>query len=443
MKEIKGFNRIVSMLREELDKVYFEFTPININDVANTEDETRIVRVKFRDIEEKYNFINIMEDFYCVESINKIEGAEYNEDMKQHIAAVRKKTKIHGNLLRLALFYYIELDKCIKAFDNVNWKIYEFQLPIFFSIESMIEYLITKLNDNEYILERFFVLNILYGIITKYPSHYLWNRVHYWDYIGYFYGNINEYTKIIEKLLDLFKYINQYFNKQIKIQQNNILHLVSKEDSNDFGDLLGIGTLGDKLEELLTKHELISNGYIKGKFNCYATLSSENEQYFTINGVDDDTYTSEDIIQNKLDISNIEKESREKKRKETIKILMRLLEDKLKNIEYIGITDETRYYFEKLEDKYITYIDFKSNNCKNSRMFSCCERKLLAKVRSKLSSGEKMQMTIAKKPCEICQREIDLYKANIEIKNTSSKSKLDKDDLQKMDTCAKEIFGTM
>ena len=76
-------------------------------------------------------------------------------------------------------------------------------------------------------------------------------------------------------------------------------------------------------------------------------------------------------------------------------------------------------------------------------MFSCCERKLLAKVRSKLSSGEKMQMTIAKKPCEICQREIDLYKANIEIKSTSSTSKLDKDDLQKMDTCAKEIFGTM
>lgn len=96
MKEIKGFNRIVSMLREELDKVYFEFTPININGVANTEDETRIVRVKFRDIEEKYNFINIMEDFYCVESINKIEGAEYNEDMKQHIAAVRKKQKYMG-----------------------------------------------------------------------------------------------------------------------------------------------------------------------------------------------------------------------------------------------------------------------------------------------------------------------------------------------------------
>ncbi len=143
--------------------------------------------------------------------------------------------------------------------------------------------------------------------------------------------------------------------------------------------------------------EGVGKSWKKRKFNCYATIIQEKKKYFTINGIEDEG--------NNID-PNLEK---------TITIIKKLLKNQttlFDELMYVGISDDTRYYLPSKGN--ITYKDFKAlkklegdEKLKEyNRMFTCCERKLLAKV---LNSTEQIRLTIVKAPCRFCQREIDTF----------------------------------
>ena len=80
-------------------------------------------------------------------------------------------------------------------------------------------------------------------------------------------------------------------------------------------------------------------------------------------------------------------------------------------------------------------------------MFTCCERKLISKIDSiGLGKRKTVKMPVTKYPCELCSRAIKITNrkktGNFKIKIKSPKKDnrgLNKQDINKMDECAKMI----
>ena len=407
-------------LKEEMS---FEFQPIS-EKVEN--EEKKLVEVKFDYIKEEEDFLNIIEDFYFVESINKLTAKE-SYDIQQRISSIKKISNAHGHLLRLAFFYYTELEKCINDMSNLNLELYRFDLPFFDSIYSMFKYLIVKSSDNDYVLERLYTLNILYTIIINYSEgDFCYNPLNspygmfYWKSIRV--NNRGIYDNCILKSPQLFSYIKNWFNESIKRYENILMKFISLKDLDDFGNNCGITYFGDKFQKALKK--TWGSKFIKKEFNCYATVTCAEKRYISINGVKDDEI---DPNSNKA---------------ATIEVLKNLLAEESEIIEYVSISDDTKYYFKESNCCYISYKEFKLEKLhkKYNRMFSCCERKLLSKIREN-STGNNLraELLITKKPCQICKREIDID-GRIEIKSSSTEDSLSEEKLRKMDICAKKIF---
>lgn len=124
----------------------------------------------------------------------------------------------------------------------------------------------------------------------------------------------------------------------------------------------------------------------KRKLKCYAVLILQGEKYYSINGIDDT---------GKFDSIH--------------KVFEQLLQPEY---EGVRIFDGVRYY---LDDKkeFITYKHFKQEgiNKKENRMFTCCERKLFAKMR-KEKKFERAKLIVTSPPCEYCSREIHYIQKN-------------------------------
>lgn len=190
-------------------------------------------------------------------------------------------------------------------------------------------------------------------------------------------------------------------------------------------------TILEKKIQKALKENNINSKFIKNKLNCYASVDVGEEKLFSINGLDD---------------GKVDNNSNQSK---TIEIIKKLLgeETNAAKVEYVSISDDTRYYFS--DTGYINYIQFKKENLDHeyNRMFTCCERKLIAKIRGKNekeTDGEKIDivLNITKKPCELCEREIKIVKAkhknpNREINKDEKKTELK---IEEMDAYAREIY---
>ena len=75
-------------------------------------------------------------------------------------------------------------------------------------------------------------------------------------------------------------------------------------------------------------------------------------------------------------------------------------------------------------------------------MFTCCERKLIAKYLE--IDGGKVELTVTRSPCIFCQRElnsVNLCKESIEVRSVdSSESNIDEKLIKDFDDYAEEIL---
>lgn len=98
---------------------------------------------------------------------------------------------------------------------------------------------------------------------------------------------------------------------------------------------------------------------------------------------------------------------------------------------------------------YKMYKQFNENNKYKSynRMFTCCERKLIAEAMKSVNnnSSNLIKLTISMKPCELCKRIIEYTKktkkVHISINKAKKSSSIKQEKLIEMDTLAQEIYN--
>lgn len=75
-------------------------------------------------------------------------------------------------------------------------------------------------------------------------------------------------------------------------------------------------------------------------------------------------------------------------------------------------------------------------------MFTCCERKLLVKIRENSNRNNfSVELNVTKKICQICKREIYII-GGIKIQSSNTESDLSEENLEQMDNYAKDIFNS-
>lgn len=332
------------------------------------------------------NFINILSDFYSVESINLL-NKESKSFLKDEIS-LKKIANQHSKLLRLKLFFRIELNKCLNTIkkNKFDFKNYYLDIPIFEDITSIWSFIISKIEDDDYAIEKFFAFSLIckYLETPSYYKKYLWWS--YKDYLESDFKDTAKYIIITLKIID--KYIEKY--EQVMLSgsnfSRNVLSLVNIKDFSVFDSFFNINKLTSDFYEAVEnanklEKEVNLEKYAFTTLNCYASMKIDDDNYITFNGIDEKNNYKSGCIFN-------------------------ILKNLVGNLHYVKISDETRYYTSN--NKYITFEQYKSANPKASmnRMFTCCERKLLAKFIE--LEKDMMELAVTRTPCILCERAINL-----------------------------------
>lgn len=357
------------------------------------------------------NFINILSDFYSVESINLL-NKESESFLKDEIS-LKKIDNQHSKLLRLKLFFRIELNKCLNTIkkNKLDFKNYYLDIPIFENITSIWRFIISKLDDDDYAIEKFFA----FSLICKYLETPFYFKEYYWwsyeDVIPYYLKN--DFRDIVGCIIEVLEEIDKYIEKCEKVMlsgsnfSENVLSLVNIKDFSVFDSFFNINKLtSDFYEEVKNANDLEKNvnleKYAFTTLNCYASMKIDKVNYITFNGIDKNN-------NNNNKSGNI----------------FAILKNLVGNLYYVKISDETRYYTSN--NKYITFKQYKSANPKASmnRMFTCCERKLLAKFIE--LKKDKVELAVTRTPCIFCERAINLLNhCSVEDRIKIKTSKLNK-----------------
>jgi len=375
------------------------------------------------------NFINILSDFYSVESINLL-NKESESFLKDEIS-LKKIANQHSKLLRLKLFFRIELNKCLNTIkkNELDFENYYLDIPLFEDIISIWKFIISKIEDDDYAIEKFFAFSLIYKYLEtpSYYKEYLW-----WSYKDYLESDFKDTAKYIIKILKIIdKYIEKY--EQIMLSgsnfSRNVLSLVNIEDFRVFDNFFNINKLtSDFYEAVKNANELEEvvnlEKYAFKDLICYASMKIGSDNYMTFNGIENPSLQCE------------------YKRNKIINILNKLVS----NLTYVPISNDVRYYTE--DNEFITYQQFFDEKPKAdmNRMFTCCERKLLVKF---IEFGkDKVELAVTMSPCEFCKRAIKSLNNDIEdnkiIIRTAKLQELENVpenlDIDKYDNFAKNIL---
>lgn len=355
------------------------------------------------------NFINILSDFYSVESISLLN--KESESFLIDEISLNKIANQHSKLLRLKMFFRIELNKCLNTIkkNKLDFKNYYLDIPIFENITSIWRFIISKLDDDDYAIEKFFA----FSLICKYlETPFYFKEYYWWSYedVIFYYLN-NDFRDIVECIIGVLEETDKYIEKCEKVMlsgsnfSENVLSLVNIKDFSVFDSFFNINKLtSDFYEEVKNANDLEKNvnleKYAFTTLNCYASMKIDKANYITFNGIDENN-------------NNNNKSG----------YIFTILKNLVGNLHYVEISDETRYYTSN--NKYITFEQYKSVNPKASmnRMFTCCERKLLAKFIELEKDMVELAVTIP--PCIFCERAINLLnhcseEDRIKIKTTKS-----------------------
>lgn len=273
-------------------------------------------------------------------------------------------------------------------------------------------------------------------MICKYlETPFYFKEYYWWSYedVIFYYLN-NDFRDIVECIIGVLEETDKYIEKCEKVMlsgsnfSENVLSLVNIKDFSVFDSFFNINKLtSDFYEEVKNANDLEKNvnleKYAFTTLNCYASMKIDKVNYITFNGIDKNN-------------NNNNKSG----------YIFTILKNLVGNLHYVEISDETRYYTSN--NKYITFEQYKSANPKASmnRMFTCCERKLLAKFIE--LKKDKVELAVTRTPCIFCERAINLLNhCSVEdrIKIKTSKSNKVENDLDPLkvieyDDFAKEIL---
>ena len=406
--------------------------------------ESRVVEVdKGLILDEEIDFINIIVDFYTVEVLHKNVGGYSEESIDNEI--IRKVTDRYGGILRLKLFYQNELcnilenveildDKLKKIFKNISEEFFFFwryRWQVLFSVMNQRQidllvddlhielyketkkresYVIDQLTENQKLMLRLYSLNYIYAA--------LFEDLELQNSILFSCDSWEDLTKTSGKILNI---LDEYQQKC-----ESVVFCLNTAELDRIGRGLDLYEMAERYSKAI--NDLKINKSKEDRIKCYASVIKDNIIYMTLNGVRD-----ENIKVNGADSSNLQK---------VVNVLAKLLGG---DVEYVSISPDTRYYVNP--DLYINYSQYADSKENLNRMFTCCERKLIAKMFSpKFVADEKIELLVTKYPCQICSRTIDFVnqkegaKLKIEIIDPlEPESNLSEQDIEEMDKCAEII----
>ena len=394
-------------------------------------------------LDEELDFISIIVDFYTVEVFHKNVGGCLKGGNDNGIN--RKASDYYGKLLRLKLFYQNELSnileniedldeklkKMFESFSEINffsWRymnrlllytmdlrqinliVNKLHIELYKETKKRESYFIEQLTENQKLMLRLYSLNYIYAD--------LFEDLELQGSILFSCDSWEDLIKTSEKILD---HLDEYQKRS-----EFVFFLLNTVELDRIGRMLDIDEMAEQYSKAID--ELKLNKFEENKINCYASVRKNNIIYMTLNGVKDDS-----IKVNGVDRSNLQK---------VVDILAQLLGG---DVEYVSISPDTRYYINP--DLYINYSQYKNSNENLNRMFTCCERKLIAKMFTlKFGDDEKIELLVTKYPCEICLRTLRYVnnkegaKFKIEIIDPLEKEdKLSEQDIIEMDKCAEKI----
>ena len=415
-------NSSILELRELLDSHWF-FTGL--------ENKQKVAKVdKELILDKDFDFINIITDFYKVEVLNNYIDKHSREKSNHNI--IREVSDCYGNLLRLKLFYHNELSNILENIENLDGELrccgsaFLELLRLIDTWEDFFElYKQTKLEGNIFEKKltqkqkKIFQLSLLNNIFLIFLNQ----------------GTEENYVKRIlseDEHWQSLRHISKRILIEIDKNKKRIEPTVFALEEIDLKRIERVLNINDLASKYLDKiRELELKTFDKREVKCYGSVRKNNIIYMTLNGVKDT-----DIEVNKENGSNLQK---------VVNILAELLEG---DVEYVSISPDTRYYVNP--ELYINYSQFenysqfKKSSEDFNRMFTCCERKLIAKMFSPecIDEGE-IKLLISKYPCVICSRTIEIVnkvKKRIEIIDPLEEDENLKPCLiTRMDECAKII----
>lgn len=390
-------------------------------DYSNTnkdkKDSTKLSKEIIFDTKSEIDIINIISELYFVQTFCELQkNKEQTENTSyERLKALREISYHHRNLLFLKKFFIIRLKHCLPSLDDSQNRFT--RLPAYLLINhgflsnellKILDSHKDEANNNNKSRELCILIALFSLLLCKNTKNATFRDSY--TTIHKFYAPRRLYKATLELLFfDEAKNIIDAFNSHIRDCQTSILKLATEKEVQIFNKTFNVDNFYESLTEALknkqedlnkqnktNKQEPNFEKYVDKGINCYSCMTVNKITYFTINEINDSTPATG---------SNLDS---------VIKCLESILNSNTnQKFEYVPIPDNTRYY--SADQKYITYKDFKDfkdtknsqdknlNNC--NRMFTCCEKKLIAKLFNlNPDTNEAIEIITSKPPCALCQR---------------------------------------
>lgn len=384
------------------------------------------------DYDDGISFIDYISDFYYVQSVYQKLKNNKGADPVEIFQYFSKSSESYYKLLSLIKFFYSELKKCLyeikdgtKFRRRIHFEIYKELLYTSYSYIKIvwIPYLDKEDNDIDVTIYSESNLEEKNKILTYFIKQYDVGlnpilKLTLLRIILELLINDRENFKLrkqsLEKFLESFsdKLINLTSKFQSTLDRhvsNQVLCLVSVDNNNWFGQMINNVEFSNALNTLTGKN--------RRNLNCYAVAYNDSLDYYSysINHLD---------LDDRNDLHNI-------------------FSELLNKVPAAKLTDDVRYFLPNENDS-IKYGQFKNfpekSNGKFNRMFTCCERKLFAKLRKEESKINKMNILVTQAPCVYCSRELNYIKKKGSMTIDINYPELDR--INTHDCLAQKIFDS-
>ena len=408
---------IMSILNESWEFLVLDYSNTN----KDKKDSTELSKEIIFDTKSEIDIINIISELYFVQTLCELqknkeqtENTNYERIKEQtentsyeRLKALREISYHHRNLLFLKKFFIIRLKHCLSSWDYFQNKFT--RLPAYLLINhGFLSNELLKIldshkdednnnnNNNNESRELYILIALFSLLLCRNTTNATFRRRYS------FYHNAHE--EAVEVLLYEAENIIRAFDSNIRDCQTSILKLATEKEVQVFNKTFNVDNFYKSLTAALENKQTDLNkqnktnkqapnleNYLNEGISCYSCMTVNKITYFTINGIHESPPTTG---------SNLNS---------VIKCLESILNSNTnQKFEYVPIPDNTRYY--SADQKYITYKDFKAtknsqdiNDC--NRMFTCCEKKLIAKLFNlNLDINEAIEIITSKPPCALCQR---------------------------------------
>ena len=374
------------------------------------------------DYDDGTSFIDYISDFYYVQSV--YQKLKNNEDAEpvERFQDLSESIESYYKLLSLIKFLYSELKKCLyeikdgaKFRHHMHIDIYE---EYFYESYS---YIVIDLEGYHIYINS--ILDKRNKILTYFIKHYdrdfppFKKLILLATILELLTTNEAEIHISIRLIDDFFKSISIKLSDLIENFQTSLrnhlsddkFYLVPAQTNEWFGKMINNVELSNTLNTLTGKN--------RRNLNCYAVAYSDSFDYYSysINHLD---------LDDRNDLHNI-------------------FSELLNKVPAAKLTDDVRYFLPNENDsiKYGQFEKFpEKSNSKFNRMFTCCERKLFAKLRKEESKINKMNILVTQAPCVYCSRELNYIKKKGSVTIDINYPELDR--INTHDCLAQKIFDS-